>query len=108
MPPERLAELRAAGKPVFVNLTAAWCISCLVNERGPVAPGGAGGLCAARRRYLRVTGPANPKITTLLKAYGRSGVPLYLYFAPGASEARVLPQILTPSIVTETWLDGLS
>ena len=37
----------------------------------------------------------NPEITALLAAHGRSGVPLYLYYAPGAAEPRVLPQILT-------------
>lgn len=41
-------------------------------------------------------------ITAVLKAHGRSGVPLYLYYAPGAAEAQVLPQILTPGLVVET------
>jgi thiol:disulfide interchange protein DsbD len=44
----------------------------------------------------------DPRITAVLKAHGRSGVPLYLYYAPGAAEAQVLPQILTPGLVVET------
>ncbi|MEO3689873.1 protein-disulfide reductase DsbD family protein [Roseateles paludis] len=101
--PERLAELRAAGKPVFVNLTAAWCISCLVNERVALSrPEVQAAFAQHGVAYLKGDWTReDPKITTLLKAYGRSGVPLYLYFAPGAAEAVVLPQILTPSIVTE-------
>jgi thiol:disulfide interchange protein DsbD len=41
----------------------------------------------------------DPEITEMLAAYGRSGVPLYLYFAPGSADAVVLPQLLTPDIV---------
>ena len=60
------------------------------------------GVAYLRGNWTRET----PKITTLLKAYGRSGVPLYLYFAPGASRPAMLPQILTPSIVIGRWLDS--
>ncbi len=100
---ERLAALRAEGKPVFVNLTAAWCISCLVNERVAlsrpevIAAFGQQGVVYLKGDWTR----EDPAITALLKAYGRSGVPLYLYFAPGATAARVLPQILTPDLVVE-------
>jgi thiol:disulfide interchange protein DsbD len=101
--PERLAELRAAGKPVFVNLTASWCISCLVNERVALSRPEVK-TAFAQRDVVYLKGDwtrEDPQITTLLKAYGRSGVPLYLYFAPGAAEAQVLPQLLTPGLVIE-------
>lgn len=100
---ERLAELRAQQRPVFVNLTASWCISCLVNERVALSrPEVIEAFAKAGVVYLKGDWTReDPHITELLKAYGRSGVPLYLYFAPGAKEARVLPQILTPGLVIE-------
>jgi thiol:disulfide interchange protein DsbD len=100
---ERLAALRAEGKPVFVNLTAAWCISCLVNERVALSrPDVVAAFAQHGVTYLKGDWTReDPRITELLKAYGRSGVPLYLYFAPGAAQAEVLPQILTPGLVIE-------
>ncbi|MBV8037397.1 thioredoxin family protein [Roseateles sp.] len=100
---ERVAELRGQNKPVFVNLTAAWCISCLVNERVALSRPEVGEAFAkAGVVYLKGDWTReDPKITAVLKAHGRSGVPLYLYYAPGAAEARVLPQILTPGLLVE-------
>lgn len=100
---ERLAELRGQNKPVFVNMTAAWCISCLVNERVALSRPEVGEAFAkAGITYLKGDWTReDPKITAVLKAHGRSGVPLYLYYAPGAAEAQVLPQILTPGLVIE-------
>jgi thiol:disulfide interchange protein/DsbC/DsbD-like thiol-disulfide interchange protein len=100
---ERLAELRAQNKPVFVNMTASWCISCLVNERVALSrPEVKDAFAKAGIAYLKGDWTReDPKITAVLKAHGRSGVPLYLYYAPGAAEAQVLPQILTPGLVIE-------
>ena len=100
---ERLAELRAQNRPVFVNMTAAWCISCLVNERVALSRTEVKDAFAkAGVAYLKGDWTReDPKITAVLKAHGRSGVPLYLYYAPGAAEAQVLPQILTPGLVIE-------
>jgi thiol:disulfide interchange protein len=98
----RLSQLRAEGKPVFVNFTADWCITCLVNEK--VALGSDQVLKTFREHgvvYLKGdwTNRDEP-IARVLADYGRSGVPLYLYFAPGARTAEVLPQLLTPGLVT--------
>jgi thiol:disulfide interchange protein/DsbC/DsbD-like thiol-disulfide interchange protein len=100
---ERLADLRAQNKPVFVNLTAAWCISCLVNERVALSrPEVQQAFAKSGVTYLKGDWTReDPKITAVLKAHGRSGVPLYLYYAPGAAEAQVLPQILTPGLVID-------
>lgn len=100
---ERLAELRGQNKPVFVNMTASWCISCLVNERVALSrPEVAEAFAKAGVVYLKGDWTReDPAITAVLKAHGRSGVPLYLYYAPGASQAQVLPQILTPGLVIE-------
>ena len=97
---QRYTDLRGAGKPVFLNATAAWCITCLVNER--VALSGSNiadafakeGVVALKADWTN----QNPEITALLSQYGRSGVPLYLYVPPGA-EPRVLPQLLTEATV---------
>lgn len=86
-----------------MNLTAAWCISCLVNERVALSrPEVHEAFAKAGVTYLKGDWTReDPTITAVLKAHGRSGVPLYLYYAPGAAEAQVLPQILTPGLVVE-------
>lgn len=100
--PERLKALRDEGKPVFINLTASWCITCLVNER--VALGQDSVKQALKDKgitYLKGDWTnQDPNISALLKQYGRSGVPLYLFYPAGKNSATVvLPQILTPEIV---------
>jgi thiol:disulfide interchange protein len=105
----RLAELRAAGKPVFVNVTAAWCLTCLVNERvGLRSPGVTAAL--ARRGVATLKADwtnRDPAITRVLGSFGRNGVPLYLLYPAGASGApAVLPQILSESAVVDA-LDNL-
>jgi thiol:disulfide interchange protein DsbD len=105
--PMRLSALRAERRPVFVNATAAWCVTCLVNER--VALNDARVRAAFRARnvaYLVADwSRRNPDVSDLLDTHGRDGVPLYLYYAPNAADAKVLPQILTPGEVLGA-LDG--
>jgi thiol:disulfide interchange protein DsbD len=101
---ERLRELRQAGRPVFVNMTAAWCISCLVNER--VALSDASVIEAFKSTgiaYLKGDWTNQDKqITAYLGEFGRSGVPLYVYYPAGADSVPVvLPQLLTPDIVRQ-------
>ncbi len=93
----RLAALRAQHRPVFVNATAAWCITCLVNEKVAFSSADVQNAFARKRIDYLVADwtNRNPEITALLQAHGRSGVPLYLYYAPGAPDAIVLPQVLT-------------
>ena len=100
--PERVAAVRADGQHVFVNFTAAWCITCLVNEQvvfsdAEVRAAFEDGQVA----YVKADWTnRDPMITEALARYERAGVPLYLlYPAGGAGEAggQVLPQILTPS-----------
>ncbi|MEN3953444.1 protein-disulfide reductase DsbD domain-containing protein [Iodidimonas sp. SYSU 1G8] len=99
--PAKLAEYRNAGEPVFVNFTAAWCITCLANERVALSTEAvANRFREDKVRYMKGDWTLrDPEITKTLAAYGRSGVPLYLYFAPGSADAIVLPQLLTPDIV---------
>ena len=97
----KLASLRAANRPVFVDATAAWCITCLVNEDAVLSRSTVKGAFASKNVAYLVADwtNQNPEITALLKANGRSGVPLYLYYAPGAATPQVLPQILTEGVV---------
>jgi thiol:disulfide interchange protein len=92
----RLEALRAAGTPVFVYFTADWCLTCKVNERGALARADVAE--AFRARGIRVLvgdwTRGDAAIGRFLERHGRSGVPLYLYYAPGR-EAEILPQILT-------------
>lgn len=99
----RLAELRAAGQPVLVNFTAAWCITCKVNERTALetpkvrqalAEAGVTRLLADWTRH-------DPALTRVLESYGRSGVPLYLFYPAGDGAPRVLPSVLTETLVLD-------
>jgi thiol:disulfide interchange protein DsbD len=99
---ERLQALRTRGEPVFVNLTAAWCITCLVNER--VALSKSSVVEAFRKAgitYLKGDWTNQDRqITRQLAAFGRSGVPLYVFYPHGVDAGPVvLPQLLTPEIV---------
>jgi thiol:disulfide interchange protein len=97
----KLASLRAANRPVFVDATAAWCITCLVNEEAVLSRPSVKGAFAAKNVAYVVADwtNQNPEVSALLKENGRSGVPLYLYYAPGAPAPVILPQILTESSV---------
>lgn len=96
----RLDALVDGHRPVFVNLTAAWCITCAVNETTSLSTKAVRAAMSARGvTYLKGDWTnQNPEITRLLERYGRSGVPLYLLYA-GAGEPQVLPQILTEGTV---------
>jgi len=100
--PARLQALRAEGKPVFLNLTAAWCITCLVNERVALKERAViDAFEKAGISYLKGDWTnQDSHITNLLAEFGRTGVPLYVVY-PNGTNAKpvVLPQILTPDIV---------
>lgn len=95
--PERLTQLRAEGRPVFINLTADWCLTCLANERMTLSTR-AVEAAFDEHQVATLKGDwtnQSPKISALLDEYGRSGVPLYLWFPAGETgPAQVLPQIL--------------
>ncbi|MBH1993404.1 MAG: thioredoxin family protein, partial [Sphingomonadaceae bacterium] len=97
----RLASLRAANKPVFLYFTADWCLTCKANEASAIdraetrAAFEKGGVAVMIGDWTN----ADPAITRFLEAQGRSGVPLYLWYAPG-KEAQALPQLLTTGTLT--------
>ncbi|RBM08520.1 cytochrome C biogenesis protein [Novacetimonas cocois] len=99
----RLDALRAQGRPVFIDMTAAWCISCLVNERVALSPQHVRD-AFARQGVVYMKGDwtgRDAAITAFLRDHGRDGVPLYVYY-PTHQEGIVLPQILTPGLVLRT------
>ena len=100
--PARLEELRAAGSPVFVNVTADWCITCIANERGTLSSERvARAMADLGMEYIVVDWTDyDPGIAAFLARFGRNGVPLYLvYSGQSGTEPEVLPQLLTPGIV---------
>ncbi|MBX9726436.1 MAG: thioredoxin family protein, partial [Rickettsiales bacterium] len=100
--PVRLEQLRSEGKPVLVDATAAWCLSCKVNERVALKPAEMQQFFRDKNVTLMVADwtSYDATITAYLASFMRNGVPLYVYYPPHG-EPVVLPQILTPTIVRE-------
>jgi len=97
---ERVSSLTAAGTPVFVDFTAAWCVTCQVNKHTTLnrddvrADFAARGVALLRADWTR----RDPAITQALTALGRSGVPVYVLYAPGRPP-HVMTELLSPAEV---------
>ena len=104
-----VAALQASGRPLLVNFTASWCLTCLVNERNAFADSAVQQIFRNKGITLMKGDWTNrdPAITHALAAFGRAGVPLYLVYnsRPGSAEPIVLPQLLTPSVVQSAFAD---
>jgi thiol:disulfide interchange protein DsbD len=98
----RLAALQSANQPVLIDMTAAWCVTCLVNDRTTLESPQVQAALKSHHVNLLVGDwtTRSPAITTFLAENHRDGVPLYVYIPPNAPPI-VLPQILTPNIVEE-------
>lgn len=105
---QQLQQLRSAGKPVLVNMTADWCITCLVNERVALSSESSrAALALYDVTYMKGDWTLRDSaITDYLRQYQRDGVPLYVLYWPG-QPPEVLPQILTPHTLPQT-LERLS
>ena len=100
---QKVAEFRAQGRPVFVDFTATWCITCQVNKRIALNQKSVLGRFA-ELNVVRMKADwtvQDPAITEALAAFGRNGVPLYVYY-PAGGEPQILPELLTPAIVLAT------
>ena len=99
---ERLAALTSAGKPVFLYMTADWCLTCKVNEKGAMADSAvaaafkAKGITVMEGDWTR----GDAAISKWLAERGRAGVPVYVFFAADGTN-RELPQILSVNALTE-------
>ncbi len=100
---DALAAARASGKPVFLYFTADWCVTCKVNEASSIerestrAAFETAGVVTLVGDWTR----RDAAITQFLTAQGAAGVPLYLWYAPGAAAPEQLPQVLTPDLLAE-------
>ena len=100
---QALADLRAQGRPVFVNMTADWCVTCKANEK----------TVFARERFRTALDAANavymvgdytdvdPAITAYLQRHRAVGVPLYVVYPRGGGEGHILPTLLTAGMVED-------
>ena len=97
----RVSELRQEGRPIFIDFTAAWCLSCQVNERVVLRTD------AVQRAFSNANvallkadwTSRDSAITNVLAGFGRSGVPLYVLYPAGSGAATILPAVLTPGMV---------
>jgi thiol:disulfide interchange protein len=101
--PEKLDALRKAGTPVFVDMTADWCVTCKANEHAVLSGDGFQALLK-RTGTVYMKGDwtdESPSITTFLQEYHSPGVPLYVVFPKDGGPGRQLPTVLTSSLVEE-------
>ena len=101
--PARLAALQAEGRPVLVNYTAAWCVSCQVNDRVALSTKAVSeALARTNGVYLKADWTKrDPAIAAELASFGRAGVPLYLVYGVKGGAPAILPSILTQGVVVK-------
>ncbi len=101
---ESVAALNAQGRTVFVDFTAAWCVTCLVNKRTTLGDAAVLADFDARRVVLMRADwtRRDAAISTELSRLGRHGVPVYAIYKPGQNMPTLLPELLSPQLVRDT------
>ncbi|MEG3133489.1 thioredoxin family protein [Rouxiella sp. T17] len=99
--PQNVDAIKGQGKPVFVDFTASWCITCQVNERTSLSTQSVKAAMARTDTIYMVADSTkyNPDVEQALSDFGRGGLPLYVVYPADGGKPEVLPQVLTPSIV---------
>ena len=101
--PELVAAARAEGKPVFIDFTAKWCLTCKANKAVVFASDAVKerfdsmGVVMVKADWTK----RSPVITEALESFGRSGVPLYVLYDGKSETPQVLPELLNPGIVLD-------
>ena len=100
---QTVQNLIDGGEPVFIDFTAKWCITCLMNEKTSLNTKNFETLARQHNINLFKADWTNrdEQIAAVIKQYGRSGVPLYVYYPPHKQRPVILPQILTPNIIRQ-------
>ena len=93
--------MRGHGKAIFVNFTASWCITCQVNDRTSLSTQAVKQAMARTGTVYMVADSTsfNADIDDAMNRFGQGGLPLYVVYPADGSAPKVLPQVLTPSIV---------
>lgn len=99
--PQALAAQRGHGKPIFVNFTASWCITCQVNDRAALSTRAVKAALAQTGTIYMIADSTkyNPDIDQAINAFGRGGLPVYVVYPADGGAPVLLPQLLSPGIV---------
>lgn len=99
--PQQIAAQRGKGKAIFVNFTASWCITCQVNDKAALSTQAVKDEIARTGTIYMVADSTNydDRIEAAIDSFGRGGLPLYVVYPADGGAPRLLPQLLSPSIV---------
>nr|WP_086491852.1 thioredoxin family protein [Novosphingobium panipatense] len=99
--PEQVARETAAGRPVFVDFSAAWCLTCQVNEKAVLSKPAFKEAIARTNTAYMIADSTNydAAIEKAMSDLGRTGLPLYLVYPAGGGDPVILPQVLTSGLV---------